>query len=317
MSLANFLRLGLVLELLAGTLVAVALLPASARGWAPVLALSVPFIVIGIALAIQVTVAERVDPRSPPPAFGRLLRAWWDETCISSRAFVVSQPFMANFPEPPLVTDPQRPALLLIHGYICNRAVWRRLLASGELAGCNVATVNLEPVFGSIDRYAAVVHDAVEKLRAATGARRVTLVAHSMGGLAARVYLRDYGNAAVEGVIAVATPHAGTVFGRYGVGPNGRQMATGSAFIQGLAQATAPSAHKFVCVASRDDNLVVPRTSPLLPGARHVLLQRAGHLQLIEDPRAWHVIRETVLQRPPADAVPESTPPPRKTASTA
>lgn len=302
MSLATFLRLGLALELVVGLLLAMALLPASARGWAPALALSVPFIVIGIALFIQVTVAQLVDPRSPTPTFARLLSAWWDETRISSRAFIFVQPFMASFPEPPLVADPQRPAVLLIHGYICNRAVWRRLLASGELAGCNVATVNLEPVFGSIDRYAAVVHDAVATLRAATGAQRVTLLAHSMGGLAARVYLRDYGDAAVERVITVATPHAGTVFGHYGVGPNGRQMATGSAFLEALATATAPHAHKFLCVASRDDNLVVPRTSPLLPGAQHVIFERAGHLQLIEDRRMWQVVRGAVLQQSPTPA---------------
>lgn len=314
MSLATFLRLGLVLELGLGTLLAAALLPASVRGWAPVFGLAVPFVVVGLALAIQLTVAQLVDPRAPAPTLRRMLAAWWEETCISSRAFVFVQPFMARFPEPPLVADPQRPAVLLIHGYICNRGVWRRLLDSGELAGCNVATVNLEPVFGSIDRYAAVVHEAVEQLRAATGAPRVTLLAHSMGGLAARVYLRDYGDGAVERVITLATPHAGTVFGHYGVGPNGRQMATGSAFFAALATATAPVAHKFTCIATRDDNMVVPRTSPLLPGAHHVVFELTGHLQLIEDPRAWRAIREILLQRSSVPSSEARTPAPRTAA---
>jgi hypothetical protein len=55
-------------------------------------------------------------------------------------------------------------------------------------------------------------------------------------------------------------------------------------------------------VATRDDNLVIPRSSPLLPGARQVEFDGVGHLALIEDPRAWQVVVEEA--RAVADAAP-------------
>lgn len=307
MTLATFLRFGLVLQVGGGALLAAWLLPADQRGWAPLIGLSIPLAGAAIGLAIEFAVGLIIDPRTPLLPFPALVRAWWQETVISTRVFSVTQPFGAEFPEPPLVHDPLRPAVLLIHGYLCNRAAWRTLLASDTLSGCNVATVNLEPIFGPLDRYAAVVRDAVERLRAATGAAQVTLVAHSMGGLAARVYLRDYGDSAVARVITLATPHNGTIFGAMGIGANAKQMATNSTFFQALGQATAPIAAKFVCLAARDDNLIVPRSSPLLPGARHILFEGVGHLALTEDTRVWSALREAVLQRETGGAAEQRT----------
>jgi hypothetical protein len=52
-------------------------------------------------------------------------------------------------------------------------------------------------------------------------------------------------------------------------------------------------------VATRDDNLIVPRSSPLLAGARHVLLDRVGHLAMIEDKRAWQVLDDELRAQQP------------------
>jgi triacylglycerol esterase/lipase EstA (alpha/beta hydrolase family) len=295
MKLANFLRVGLLLQLGLGTLLAWWLLPERLEWLALPLALLVPPVGTAVVLAIEFIVGAIADPRTPPLPLGETIPVWWAETLISLRVFSFTQPFAARFPEPPLVHDPQRPAVLLVHGYLCNRAVWRALLGSGKLAHCNVATVDLEPIFGPMDEYADVVRAAVEKLRAATGAAQVTLVGHSMGGLAIRVYLRKFGAAAVRKAITLATPHYGTLFGPVGAGANAKSMAGKSAFMRDLEHGLSPAlVAKFVCVATRDDNLIVPRSSPLLAGARHVLLDRVGHLALVEDPRAWQLL-ETEL----------------------
>jgi pimeloyl-ACP methyl ester carboxylesterase len=177
---------------------------------------------------------------------------------------------------------------------------WKRLLDSGVLREFNVATVNLEPIFGDIDAYAEVVHGAVERLRAATGAARVVLVGHSMGGLASRVYLRRHGDAHVARVVTLASPHHGTVFGRLGHSRNARQMGRGSRFIAQVAADDRGRWARFTTVATRDDNLVVPRSSPLLPGSRQIEIDGVGHLALIEDPRAWQVIADEARRAFPA-----------------
>ena len=291
MTIVTLQRLWSIVVPLAGAAVAWWLLPEPVEPWQVALAaLLAPMLVVTGLLAIEFTVAAAVDPRSPrQPAF-LVLRVWLQEASVSLRLFMWRQPWRSGFPEPTLTHDPQRPALLLIAGFMCNRAAWRPLLDSGLLREFNVATVNLEPIFGDIDTYADVVHRAVERLRAATGAARVMLVGHSMGGLASRVYLRKHGDAHVARVVTLASPHHGTVFGRLGHSRNARQMARGSRFIEQVAVDDRGRWSRFTTVATRDDNLVVPRSSPLLPGSGQAEIDGVGHLALIEDRRVWQII---------------------------
>jgi pimeloyl-ACP methyl ester carboxylesterase len=296
MPLSTLLRISLGAQFIAGLLVGSWWLPAGAAAWQAVLvALALPVVLTALVLAIELVVGAIVDPRRPRSSVANVLRVWLGETWCSLRLFVWRQPFAADFPEPAQVRDPARPALLLIAGYVCNRAVWKPLLDSGHLSRCNVATANIEPVFGSIDRYAAEIDAAVERLRAATGAARVTLVCHSMGGIAARAYLRQHGDDAIDKVITLASPHHGTIFGVLGHGANARQMARGSEYLNTLAGAeTVERRRRFVCIATADDNLVVPRSSPLLPDAEHHVIDGVGHLALLEDRRAWALIAAAV-----------------------
>ena len=300
MTLAILLRIALLVLLTGGTLLGGWLLPAGAPWWQAVLVgLLLPVAGTAAVLAVELGVGALVDPRRPRSSLANVLRVWLGETACSLRVFGWRQPFASGFAEPPLVRDPQRPALLLVAGYVCNRAVWKPLLDSGRLAGCNLATVNLTPVFGSIDGYAGQIDAAVDRLRAASGAARVTLVCHSMGGLAARAYLRRHRAAAIERVITLASPHQGTIFGVLGHGANARQMARGSAYLAALASAESAELRRhFVCIATADDNLVVPRSSPLLPDAEHHVIDGVGHLALLEDPRAWRRVAAAVGLNP-------------------
>jgi pimeloyl-ACP methyl ester carboxylesterase len=265
-----------------------------------VLAFVLPLAGTALVLAIEFVTGAAFDRREGERLrLAHALRLWSTETLTSFRMFSWNQPFASSFPEQPLVRDAQRPAVLLVHGYMCNRAVWRPLLLSGTLKECNVATVNLEPVFGPIERYGEVIARAVDALRAATGAARVTLVCHSMGGIAARAYLHQHGDEAVERVITIATPHYGTIFGAFGSGHNARQMRHRTSYLQELTGAEPPErAARFVCIASRDDNLIVPRTSCMLQGARHIWLDGVGHLALLFDARLWQWLRELIVTEP-------------------
>ena len=78
--------------------------------------------------------------------------------------------------------------------------------------------VNLEPVFGSIDGYAPQIDAAVQQLTETTGLPPL-LVCHSMGGLAARAWLkRMNAESRVHHVVTIGTPHRGTSFADWGVG---------------------------------------------------------------------------------------------------
>lgn len=179
--------------------------------------------------------------------------------------------------------------VLLVHGYGCNSGYWKSM--STALAKANIThyAIDMEPVLGAIDAYASVVHDAVELLHTDTDAKKIIIVAHSMGGLAARAYVRDHGSARIAKVITLGTPHHGTALANFGVGKNGQQMrwipdgkqGISSAWLQQL-QANEPGATRglFVSIYSHHDNIISPQISSYLPGAKNIEYAGIGHVAL-------------------------------------
>jgi len=261
-----------------------------------------PLAIHGVPLAVEFVTGALTD-RRPIARIGpfTLLRVWWGETWRSFMVFNVDQPWRADFAESPLVPDAQRPAVLFIHGYMCNRAVWRPWLLKGDVPQrWNCATVNLEPPYGSVDDYADGIAQAVAQLRAATGAARVTLVCHSMGGLAARAYLRSRGHDAVARVVTIDTPHHGTLFARLGKGANARQMRRACDYVTNLARSAEPV--EFVCFASQHDNLIVPRDAQVLACTEAIWFERIGHLAMTGSDAVLRRLIEIVERPLPRDA---------------
>lgn len=241
--------------------------------------LALPVAMHALPLGIEFVVGAVVD-RRPTARLGLAdgIRLWLTESWRSFEVFNIDQPWRATFAERTIVADPARHAVLMIHGYMCNRATWRSWVREGLPQTWNVATVNLEPAIAPIEDYAASIDEAIVALRAASGARQVTLICHSMGGLAARGYLRAYGIESVNKVITIDTPHQGTLFARFARGANTRQMRRDCDYVQQLARHTAPV--DIICFASQHDNLIVPRDSQLLECAEVVWFEKIGHLAM-------------------------------------
>lgn len=299
--MSRILRVLSILVVVAAVAIAWVLVQIGAPVWlAVIVALLLPLAVHGVPLAIEFVTGAVIDRRPvarlSPAAF---VRAWWGETWRSFIAFSVDQPWRANFDAPALVPDPQRPAVLLVHGYMCNRGVWRPWIVGNKLPShWNVATLDLEPVFGPVEGYAAVIDKAVGELRAATSAPQVTLVCHSMGGLAARAYLRKYGADAVARVITIDTPHHGTLFARFGHGANTRQMRNFSNYLRQLAE--HDEIVDFICFASHHDNLIVPRASQSLEYSETIWFEATGHLAMTTNDDVLAKLIE-VVERPLPD----------------
>lgn len=95
------------------------------------------------------------------------------------------------------------------------------MLAALEEKGYRVFAVTFPHKHGSLFYEAQYLADAIEVARRATGAAKVTLIGHSAGGLAARVYVSNFrlNNAGwtpyrgdVEHLITLAAPHRGQDF---------------------------------------------------------------------------------------------------------
>jgi pimeloyl-ACP methyl ester carboxylesterase len=234
------------------------------------------------------------DP-APAPTWRELLRAWWAETRVALVVFFWRQPFRWRA-EPDLL-DPAlrgRRGVVLVHGFVCNRGLWNPWMARLRAAGHPFIAVNLEPVFGSIDDYVGIVDDAVERVTQLTGEPPL-IVCHSMGGLAARAWLRArHGGERVHRVITIGTPHGGTWLGHFSHTINGRQMRLAGEWVRALAQGEAPA--PFTCWYSNCDNIVFPASTAALPGADNRLVRGAAHVELAFERQVFAHALETLRE---------------------
>jgi triacylglycerol esterase/lipase EstA (alpha/beta hydrolase family) len=180
--------------------------------------------------------------------------------------------------------------VLLVHGYVCNRGYWTQLSRQLAQAGIAHDGVDLEPIGADIEDFVPQVEQAITELCARTGSDRVILVAHSMGGLVARAWLRHYGAARVARIITIGTPHHGTALANLAAGTNARQMSridgAPSGWLAQLAASETPETRALITsMYSHHDNIVAPQTSAHLPGARNLAFGGIGHVALAGDAR--------------------------------
>ena len=255
--------------------------PALALGGAAVLTLG-----HGVWLALQFLMLRLVNraDAAPQPTAVQLVRAWWCETWVALQVFGWRQPFRAQA-EPdrlaPGTFTPGRCGVVLIHGFVCNRGFWTPWLRRLRDNGHPFVAVNLEPVFGTIDDYAGTIEQAVQQVTAASG-RPPVLVCHSMGGLAARAWMRvAAADHRVAHVITIGSPHGGTWLGRFSRAANGRQMCLGSEWVTALEGDELAARHKrFTCWYSNCDNIVFPASTATLPGADNRFVSGVPHVAL-------------------------------------
>jgi len=243
------------------------------------------------------------DDRLRPEPF-QLLRAWLGEIGYALLVFGWRQPFRSEHePDSLEASLGSSRGVLLVHGFLCNRGIWNPWMRSLRRAGVPFVAVNLEPVFGSIDGYVSAIDKAVRRLEGATGSAPV-IVAHSMGGLAARAWLGKHPDRAarVHRVVTVGTPHAGTVLARRARTCNGGQMAPDSAWLRGIAAHEGPTLRRlFVCFYGHCDNVVIPMGSAILADARAQHLPASAHVQMLFHPSVFEEVLRLVASATAAD----------------
>ncbi|HEV8314977.1 MAG TPA: alpha/beta fold hydrolase [Burkholderiaceae bacterium] len=265
----------------------------AARGQAGWAAGGALIIVFGYAavLGLEFILLRRVgrsDP-APAPSARELALAWIGEVLTAPRVFCWHQPFRSTMQADHLPADAAgRLGIVFVHGFVCNRGLWNPWMARLRAAGVPFVAINLEPVFGAIDRYVPLVDAAVRRVHEATG-RPPLIVAHSMGGLAARAWLHEHAaDERIDHVITIGTPHGGTWLARFALTANARQMRLGGPWVSALAQREPASRYaRFTCFYSHCDNIAFPPSTGTLPGADNRHVRGIAHVHLNFHPEVF------------------------------
>jgi pimeloyl-ACP methyl ester carboxylesterase len=179
--------------------------------------------------------------------------------------------------------------VLLVHGYAASESVWtplRRALAEvgfGHIVSLTYNSFATDP--GAVS--AELTYQALCALTI-TGAPRVHLVGHSLGGLIVGRALA--GSAALSSqtasAVTIASPHCGAYLARIAPGRCARIMDRGPRSC--LPEVNAPHPIRWLAYYSDGDRVVSPASARLDDpryGATNLLIPGCGHLTICRDGR--------------------------------
>lgn len=219
------------------------------------------------------------EVRIGPRATLRLVwREYWTLAGAAPRMMLYG--LLVRDPAPARVETP----VLLIHGVLCNAGVWTRMTRFLKRSGVSgVYSLSYGPPLAPIDDFAEQLAEKIDAVTAATGARSVMAVAHSMGGLVVRAYIRRHGIGKLARVLTIGTPHHGSMHAWLLFGASMAQLRPGNPWLAELDRQRIDPSLRFVSLWSWHDSMVAPQTSCELPGAVDVTLIGVGHNALLGD----------------------------------
>lgn len=201
--------------------------------------------------------------------------------------------------------------VILVHGYGHNASAWFMLRGALKHAGfTSIHTLNYNPWTHDVPKLAEKLSDRVELVRELTGADKVNLVGHSLGGIVCRWYVQEMGgDTTVSTAITLASPHAGTLAAFAGPGRTARELRPNSWVMRRLNYRARPTDVRWIAFYGDTDALIQPMRSGSLDvpalNARNVLVPGLGHLGMLLDSSVVEQVVDELLHPPlPASALP-------------
>lgn len=262
----------------------------------PAVYLAVPFLIVlgwfAIAWAFRA-----VRPREARLGIHGTLRLFWHEfvTIAGNSPRMILYALLMPDPAP---LRAERPVLLL-HGVLCNAGVWHPFARWAGRKGIRpIYALSYGPPLASIELFAEQAAAKIDQIRAETHAKRVVVIAHSMGGLVMRAYLRRHGGAKVAKLVTVGTPHEGSVHAWMAAGTSLAQMRPGNAWLADLGTPAGDDVPPIVSIWSWHDSMVAPQTSSQIGFGDNIVLGGVAHNALLRDPQVFALLAEQIERSP-------------------
>jgi triacylglycerol lipase len=198
-------------------------------------------------------------------------------------------------PASSLAQDP----ILFVHGYVESSSLWSTMISRFEKDGypssyLSAYTYNTSQS-NKVDAEKEV-KSHVESLLKATGATKVDIIAHSMGSLNSRWYIKFLGGEAkVDDWVSLGGPNHGTETANACFSTSCVEMRIGSTFLKELnAGDETPGAVSYGTWWSPCDEIINPDSSVALSGATNTKTACISHTALTTDETVYNQVREFV-----------------------
>lgn len=196
--------------------------------------------------------------------------------------------------EPPLEPgEPDgHPPLVFVHGLGGSRGDFSLMAWSlgraGRTRSYRIAFYTGQTIAQRAEQLARYVRQVLQ----VTGEQQVDMVAHSMGGIVARLAILDHAiGDSIRTFITLGTPHKGTHCARFTNTDVTRELRPDSNLVQRLSRHPLPPNIQGVSCWSQADVIVIPGEAAALDGTVQLDLTPFTHYGYLIRPKAWKVVR--------------------------
>jgi len=182
------------------------------------------------------------------------------------------------------LTAPTTRPVLLVHGFAGTKSSWALVADTLKARGVAVEAMSYPPVGTSVQQLAERLVAEVERILAVTGADKVHLVGHSLGGVVIGQAIADRRlTGRVDTVITLGSPFGGSPWA--GVLPFleiVRELRAGSPLLSRLASTPLPDGVRWLSLTAALD-VIVPgaRAVRSHPQAETITFEGVGHIGML------------------------------------
>lgn len=186
--------------------------------------------------------------------------------------------------------------VILVHGWIHNRSAFLGISRVLRRQGFrHIHAFDYNPLAYDVPEIAGMLAAEVDRVLSITGASKAMVVGHSMGGVVTRYYVQQLGgDATIDTVVSLGSPHRGTYAAYLGPGASAPQMKPGSPLMRMLEETARPSDVRWIAIYSDLDLLILPAVNAKLvhPALRahNIKVADLGHLSLLLSSEVMRVV---------------------------
>jgi triacylglycerol lipase len=188
--------------------------------------------------------------------------------------------------------------ILFVHGYLESASLWNTMIGRFEKDGYPKSYLSAYSYNTSQSNKvdAEEVKSHVESLLKTTGATKVDIIAHSMGSLNSRWYIKFLGGESkVDDWVSLGGPNHGTETANFCSSTSCVEMRVGSKFLSELnAGDETPGTVNYGTWWSPCDEIINPDESVILSGASNHKTACISHTALTTDETVYKEVREFV-----------------------
>jgi triacylglycerol lipase len=192
---------------------------------------------------------------------------------------------LARSPVPPAQPQTALRAcpVLLVHGFCGTKSSWSLVARTLSARGLTFDAIAYAPFGTSVEHLADRLVAEVDRILARTGADKVHLVGHSLGGVIIGQAIADgHLNGLVDTVVTLGSPFGGSPWANllpFGIA---RALREGSPLLRRLASAPAPEGVRWLAFTAPLDIIVPgPRSVPANAQVETVTVDGVGHLGML------------------------------------